>query len=84
MAANLETQIKQQPNGKLSDLKRDVVFGGKSGLAYTEQPGDGSTVSWHVLVEHGLQVSTGCQYLGGTDSIKQPCEQFAASLQVNP
>ncbi|WP_433624571.1 type VII secretion-associated protein [Nocardia sp. CA-120079] len=84
VGANLETQMKQQPNGKLSDLKRDVVFGGKSGLAYTEQPGDGSTVSWHVLVEHGLQVSTGCQYLGGIDSIKQPCEQFAASLQVNP
>ncbi len=84
VAADLETQMKQQPNGKLSDLKRDIVFGGKSGLAYTEQPGDGSTVSWHVLVEHELQVSTGCQYLGGFDSIKQPCGQFAASLQVNP
>lgn len=83
VAADLETQMKQQPNGKLSDLQRDVVFGGKSGLAYTEQPGDGSTVSWHVLVEHGLQVSTGCQYLGGFESIKQPCEQFAAALQVN-
>ncbi|MEV6135772.1 type VII secretion-associated protein [Nocardia sp. NPDC051990] len=84
VATNLETQMKHQPNGKLSDLKRDVVFGGKSGLAYTEQPGDGSTVSWHVLVEHGLQVSTGCQYISGFDSIKQPCEQFAASIRVNP
>ncbi|MGY4102224.1 type VII secretion-associated protein [Nocardia sp. R16R-3T] len=84
VAADLETQIKQQPNGKQSDLKRDVVFGGKSGLAYTEQPGDGSTVSWHVLVEHGLQVSTGCQYLAGFEPIKQPCEQFAASIQVSP
>ncbi|MEV5837410.1 type VII secretion-associated protein [Nocardia sp. NPDC052112] len=84
VAADLETQMKQQPNGKLSDLKHDVIFGGKSGLAYTEHPGDGSTVSWHVLVEHGLQVSTGCQYLGGWNSIAQTCEQFAESIQTTP
>ncbi|MFX0580536.1 type VII secretion-associated protein [Nocardia nepalensis] len=84
VAANLETQIKQRPNGTLSDLKRDVVFGGKSGLAYTEQPGDGSTVRWHVLVEHGLQISTGCQYIGDWQSIAQTCEHFAGSIQVAP
>jgi type VII secretion-associated protein (TIGR03931 family) len=84
VAANLEAQIKQRPNGTLSDLKRDVVFGGKSGLAYTEQPGDGSTVRWHVLVEHGLQVSTGCQYIGDWQSIAQTCEQLSGSIQIAP
>ncbi|WP_433713553.1 type VII secretion-associated protein [Nocardia sp. CA-084685] len=84
VAVNLEAQMKQRPSGTVSELKRDIVFGGKSGLAYTEQPGDGSTVSWHVLVEHGLQVSTGCQYFGSGDSIAQICEQFAASIQATP
>ncbi|WP_433727680.1 type VII secretion-associated protein [Nocardia sp. CA-129566] len=84
VAANLDAQMKQRPSGSVSELKRDVVFGGKSGLAYTEQPGDGSTVNWHVLVEHRLQVSTGCQYIGGWDSIAPTCEQFAASIQTTP
>ncbi|WP_433195444.1 type VII secretion-associated protein [Nocardia sp. CA-107356] len=84
VAANREAQMKQRPSGSVSELKRDVVFGGKSGLAYTEQPGDGSTVNWHVLVEHGLQVSAGCQYFGGWESIAQTCEQFAASMQTSP
>jgi type VII secretion-associated protein (TIGR03931 family) len=84
VAANLETQMRQKPNGTLTDLKHDQVFGGKSGLSYVEHPSDGSTVRWHVLVEHGLQVSTGCQYLGGWESIAAACEQFAASEQVTP
>ncbi|MEV2218719.1 type VII secretion-associated protein [Nocardia vinacea] len=85
VAADLEAQMKQRPNGALGDLKRDVVFGGKSGLAYTERPGDGSTVRWHVLVEHGLQVSTGCQYAGEFGvSVASACEEFAVSVQVIP
>ncbi|WP_433680905.1 type VII secretion-associated protein [Nocardia sp. CA-119907] len=84
VAANLDAQMKQRPSGSVSELKRDVVFGGKSGLAYTEQPGDGSTVNWHVLVEHGLQVSTGCQYISDWQSLAQTCEQFAASIQTTP
>ncbi|MFI6955415.1 type VII secretion-associated protein [Nocardia sp. NPDC050408] len=84
VAANLEAQMKQRPSGTVGELKRDIVFGGKSGLAYTEQPGDGSTVNWHVLVEQGLQISTGCQYFGSWDSIAQTCAQFAASIQTTP
>ncbi|MFQ6393057.1 type VII secretion-associated protein [Nocardia sp. KC 131] len=84
VARNLEAQMQQKPNGALADLKHDQVFGGKSGLAYTERPGDGSTVRWHVLVEHGLQVSTGCQYLGEWEPLAATCEQFAASEQVLP
>ncbi|WP_411997246.1 type VII secretion-associated protein [Nocardia sp. CWNU-33] len=84
VARSLEAQMRQKPNGALTDLKHDQVFGGKSGLAYIERPGDGSTVRWHVLVEHGLQVSTGCQFLGEWESIAPACEQFAASVQVTP
>ncbi|WP_227998580.1 type VII secretion-associated protein [Nocardia australiensis] len=84
VAANLETQLRQKPNGTLTDLKRDQVFGGKSGLSYIEHPTDGSTVRWHVLVEHGMQVSTGCQYVDNWEAIAPPCELVASSLIVAP
>ncbi|MBF6474214.1 MULTISPECIES: type VII secretion-associated protein [Nocardia] len=85
VAAKLETQIAQRPPGVLTDLKRDVVFGGRSGLAYSESPGDGSTVRWHVLLEHGIQVSIGCQYAGdGWSQLETPCSNFGDSVRVVP
>ncbi|MDE1668208.1 type VII secretion-associated protein [Nocardia gipuzkoensis] len=85
VAAKLETQIAQRPPGVLTDLKRDVVFGGRSGLAYSESPGDGSTVRWHVLLEHGIQVSIGCQYAGdGWSQLEIPCSNFGDSVRVVP
>ncbi|MGV9820303.1 type VII secretion-associated protein [Nocardia xishanensis] len=82
IAANLEAQMKQKPS--MSDLRRDVVFGGRSGLAYVERP-EGSTVQWHVLVEHGIQVSIGCQYVGNTwNGFEPTCENFASSVHVVP
>ncbi|MEV0293276.1 type VII secretion-associated protein [Nocardia sp. NPDC050710] len=83
IAQTLEAQMKQKPS--ISDLKRDVVFGGRSTLAYTERAEGGSTVNWHVLVEHGTQVSIGCQYLGnGWDAIATTCEKFAAAVHITP
>ncbi|MGY2022470.1 type VII secretion-associated protein [Nocardia gipuzkoensis] len=85
VAAKLETQIAQRPPEVLTDLKRDVVFGGRSGLAYSESPGDGSTVRWHVLLEHGIQVSIGCQYAGdGWSQLEIPCSNFGDSVRVVP
>ncbi|WP_431953604.1 type VII secretion-associated protein [Nocardia lijiangensis] len=82
IAANLEAQMKQRPS--ISDLRRDVVFGGRSGLAYVERP-EGSTVQWHVLVEHGIQVSIGCQYVGNAwDGFEPTCENFASTVHVVP
>ncbi|WP_454194213.1 type VII secretion-associated protein [Nocardia sp. Marseille-Q1738] len=85
VAAKLEAQIAQRPSGVLTDLKRDVVFGGRSGLAYSERPGDGSTVRWHVLLEYGIQVSIGCQYAGdGWGQLETQCAKFGDSVRVIP
>ncbi|MEU7764858.1 type VII secretion-associated protein [Nocardia sp. NPDC049190] len=83
VAAQLELQIAQRPPGVLTDLRRDVVFGGRSGLAYSERPGDGSTVRWHVVLEHGIQVSIGCQSVGESWShLETVCERFGDSVRV--
>ncbi|MEV6273869.1 type VII secretion-associated protein [Nocardia sp. NPDC051832] len=83
IAADLENQMKTKP--ALSELKRDYVFGGRSGLGYTEKPSDGSTVRWFVLVEYGIQVNIGCQYPGdGWSQLQETCEKFAGSVHVVP
>ncbi|WP_405167210.1 type VII secretion-associated protein [Nocardia sp. NBC_01499] len=83
VAAKLETQMSQRQDGVMSDLKRDVVYGGRSTLAYTERPGDGSTVRWHVLVEYGIQVSIGCQYTDNDwQSLSTTCGNFGSSVRV--
>ncbi|MGV9634647.1 type VII secretion-associated protein [Nocardia rhamnosiphila] len=85
IAADLEAQIARRPAGSVSAIRRDVVFAGRPGLAYSEHPEDGSTVDWHVIVEHSIQISIGCQYqTGGQDSITPICEDLANSLDVTP
>ncbi|GGL24104.1 type VII secretion-associated protein [Nocardia jinanensis] len=85
IAADLEAQIARRPAGSVSAVRRDVVFAGRPGLAYSEHPEDGSTVDWHVIVEHSIQISIGCQYqTGGQDSITPICEDLANSLDVTP
>lgn len=85
IAAALEAQIASRPAGSVSAIRRDVVFAGRPGLAYSEHPDDGSTVDWHVIVEHSIQISIGCQYqTGGQDSITPICEDLATSLEVTP
>ncbi|MGO4615581.1 type VII secretion-associated protein [Nocardia sp. 2YAB30] len=83
VVTNLEAQMAQRPTGALTDVKREVVFGGRSGLAYTERPRDGSTVLWHVLLEYGMQVSVGCQYVGESwPELSNTCERFGSSVRV--
>ncbi|WP_039795673.1 type VII secretion-associated protein [Nocardia araoensis] len=85
VAAKLEAQIAQRPPGVLTDLQQDVMFGGRSGLAYLEHPGDGSTVRWHVLLEFGIQVSIGCQYAGDEwGQLEAPCSHFGDTVRVVP
>jgi type VII secretion-associated protein (TIGR03931 family) len=85
VAAKLETQMAQRPPGVLTDLQRDVMFGGRSGLAYLEHPGDGSTVHWHVLLEFGIQISIGCQYAGDEwGQLEAPCSHFGDTVRVVP
>lgn len=85
IAAALEAQIAQRPAGSITDLRRDVVFAGRPGVSYIEHPEDGSLVDWHVIVEHSIQVSIGCQYrTGGQDSITRICVDLVTSLEVIP
>ncbi|WP_280435314.1 type VII secretion-associated protein [Nocardia carnea] len=83
VAADLEAKRATAAPGLYSPIRRDVVFGGRSGLAYSEHPEGGSTVDWHVIVEHSIQISIGCQYqTGGQDSITPICEDLASSLDI--
>lgn len=84
IAADLESQMREKPS--LGDLRRDVVFAGRSGLSYVERPDGGSTVRWHVLLEHGTQVSIGCQYVAedGWATLEPSCAELAASIDVQP
>lgn len=83
IAADLEAERAAAPAGLYSPIRRDVVFGGRSGLGYSEHPEGGSIVDWHVIVEHSIQISIGCQYqTGGHDSITPICEDLASSLDI--
>jgi type VII secretion-associated protein (TIGR03931 family) len=85
VAGTLDAQIKSRPAGTVGDLHRNTVFGGRSGLAYDEFPADGTTVRWQVLVDSGLQVSVGCQYVSGNwQPIAGVCEGFVHDLRINP
>lgn len=85
IAADLTAQTRNKPQGTVSEIRRDVVFAGRPGLAYEEHPADGSEVRWHVLVERGVQVSVGCQFMAGRwDEVATVCEQAVGAIRVNP
>ncbi|GAF51009.1 hypothetical protein RW1_096_02140 [Rhodococcus wratislaviensis NBRC 100605] len=84
VAATLAAKIAQRGRPELfGELERDVVFGGRPGIAYSEFPDGSSVVRWHVLVERDLQVSVGCQFLAEEwESIENVCEEVVRSLVI--
>ncbi|WP_370180583.1 type VII secretion-associated protein [Rhodococcus wratislaviensis] len=84
VAATLAAKIAQRGRSELfGELERDVVFGGRPGIAYSEFPERSSVVRWHVLVERDLQVSVGCQFLAEEwESIENVCEEVVRSLVI--
>ncbi|GCE42691.1 hypothetical protein Rhow_006820 [Rhodococcus wratislaviensis] len=84
VAATLASKIAQRGRPELfGELERDVVFGGRPGIAYSEFPDESSAVRWHVLVERDLQVSVGCQFLAEEwESIESVCEDVVRSLVI--
>ncbi|BAH54471.1 hypothetical membrane protein [Rhodococcus opacus B4] len=84
VAATLASKIAQRGRPELfGELERDVVFGGRPGIAYSEFPDESSVVRWHVLVERDLQVSVGCQFLAEEwESIESACEDVVRSLVI--
>ncbi|AHK30037.1 hypothetical protein Pd630_LPD02814 [Rhodococcus opacus PD630] len=84
VAATLAAKIAQRGRPELfGEPERDVVFGGRPGIAYSEFPDASSVVRWHVLVERDLQVSVGCQFLAEEwASIESVCEEVVRSLVI--
>ncbi|MFC9551107.1 type VII secretion-associated protein [Rhodococcus sp. NPDC056960] len=84
VAATLAAKIAQRGRpGLFGELERDVVFGGRPGISYSEFPDESSAVRWHVLVERDLQVSVGCQFLTEEwESIESACEELVRSLVI--
>ncbi len=83
VADTLAAQIERRPANQVGGLRRNAVFGDRTGLSYQESPGDGTTVHWQILVDSGVQASIGCQYVEGNwQPIATPCEQFVRTLRV--
>ncbi|MBC2643385.1 MULTISPECIES: type VII secretion-associated protein [unclassified Rhodococcus (in: high G+C Gram-positive bacteria)] len=84
VAATLAAKIAQRGRpGLFRELERDVVFGGRPGISYSEFPDESSAVRWHVLIERDLQVSVGCQFLTEEwESIESACEEVVRSLVI--
>ncbi|NLE79275.1 MAG: type VII secretion-associated protein [Rhodococcus sp.] len=84
VATTLGEQISRSDRGRFSELDREVAFGGRPGISYSEFPADRSQVNWHVLIDQGVQVSVGCQFERAQwATIVQPCEQVVRSLAVS-
>lgn len=60
-------------------------LGGRPVYLYEEFPDANSQVKWHVMVEHGAQLSVGCQFLTGEwDAIAGACERTVTSAVIGP
>ncbi|AWK73494.1 type VII secretion-associated protein [Rhodococcus oxybenzonivorans] len=85
VAVTLAAKIAQRGRPELfAELEKDVVFGGRPGITYSEFPDENSAVRWHVVVERDLQVSVGCQFLSAEwAEIEAECEHVVRSLEVD-
>ncbi|MEE2034232.1 type VII secretion-associated protein [Rhodococcus chondri] len=67
----------------IRELDPDTRFGDRPVIAYVEVPDEFSMVRWFVVVDSGVQVAVGCQFL--TDEwteIRSECEQAVHTLAV--
>lgn len=82
---DLRAKIAAADPGRFGGLRRDVVVGGRPGLAYDEFPGDDSQVAWHVIIDRGVQLNIGCQYRKGRwELVQAACDQVVRSMIVQP
>jgi len=69
----------------IRDLDAATTFGDRPVIAYTEVPDEYSMVRWSVIVEDGVQVAIGCQYLVDEwTGIRSECEQAVHTAVVVP
>lgn len=85
VARDLNNQIAGKDPDRMSGFRTDASFGDRRGLAYEEHPGDGTTVTWHVLAVAGLQVSVGCQSDSSRGQLMASvCDRFVRDVVVDP
>ncbi|MEJ8280257.1 type VII secretion-associated protein [Pseudonocardia spirodelae] len=56
-----------------------VTFGGRPVLRWTQDPGDGTAVDWHVVFEGGDELVAGCRRPAG-EPVPPGCAEVVASL----
>lgn len=85
VARALEQRIADRgPDGPFSEFDPTAEFAGRGGVTYLESPDDRSRVRWHVLVEHAVQVSVGCQFRDGDwDALAHECDRALRSVVVD-
>ncbi|NGP06099.1 type VII secretion-associated protein [Rhodococcus sp. 14C212] len=67
----------------IRDLDPDTTFADRPVIAYVEAPDEFSLVRWFVVVESGVQVAVGCQFLVDEwAGIKNECEQAVHTVTV--
>ncbi|CCW11118.1 hypothetical protein EBESD8_16540 [Rhodococcus aetherivorans] len=67
----------------IRDLDPDTTFADRPVIAYVEAPDEFSLVRWFVVVESGMQVAVGCQFLVDEwAGIKNECEQAVHTVTV--
>ncbi|MGX7733013.1 type VII secretion-associated protein, partial [Rhodococcus sp. 2H158] len=67
----------------IRDLDPGTTFADRPVIAYVEAPDEFSLVRWFVVVESGMQVAVGCQFLADEwAGIKNECEQAVHTVTV--
>lgn len=82
----LRRKVDESPNGaNYEGIEADVVFAGRHGVTFRENPDGRSQVRWHVMVDRDTQVGVGCQGLFGEwDALSGDCEQVVSSVVISP
>lgn len=84
VSTSLRNKIRQRGDDVVSEFSPSTQFMGRTVISYREAPASGSAIRWYVLVEHGLQVSVGCQAGTGGESVDGPCGRAVESMRIEP
>ncbi|GAA3726639.1 type VII secretion-associated protein [Gordonia hankookensis] len=84
VATSLGNRIRQRGDDVVTEFSAVTRFMGREVISYREAPASGSAIRWYVLVEHGLQVSVGCQAGTTGESVEAECAHAVSSVRIAP
>ncbi|WAC54712.1 type VII secretion-associated protein [Gordonia sp. SL306] len=84
VATSLGNRIRQRGDDVVTEFSAVTRFMGREVISYREAPASGSAIRWYVLVEHGLQVSVGCQAGTAGESVDAECAHAVSSVRIAP